>query len=361
MKVKFLIPEFPPIWSYIPDLFRIYKNGQFSNRGEILQKFERKLKERYCYDTTPVCVNNATTGLEIAIKALNLKPGSKVLVPSMTFAASILAIKNAGLVPVYCDVSKSDLCMIRPSSFSPKAGEFSAVMPVCAYGNFIDSEIVRFANTYNLKIIIDAAGAIGNVFADNFYDALVFSFHATKMLPVGEGGCVVFANKECEQNARKLIDFGFDSSRECEFIGVNGKMSEITAAIGIQALKRLDNVIFHRTYIRKWYTDIFKELSTKGLARVQAGMGLQLLTVICKDKEFKNLLEYHLNSNGIETRVYYKPCHDNGVLVNEQKIEQLYNTNDLKDRIISLPFYSRLTFAEMDHIQRVIKNWGLYK
>lgn len=363
MNVKFFVPEFPPIWSYLPDLFRIYRNGQFSNRGPMVQKFEQQLKTYLnCYKTSPVCVDNATTGLEIALKALKLPAGSKVLVPSMTFAASVMSIKNAGLVPVYCDISMDDLCVTVSKEMgkvsNPKS--YFAIMPVCAYGNRINDGIISFAKNNDLKIIVDAAGAIGTEYPQPYYDAIVYSFHATKTLPVGEGGCIVFSDPENEKRARKMIDFGFNSSRECEYIGTNGKMSEVHAAIGIQSLKRLSRILESRSILSNWYKHVLKNLKEKGLVKFQTGGGLQLFTIICKDEEFKSLLEYHLNSNGVETRVYYKPCHNNGVLSNEEKITT-NNTDNLKDRILSLPFYSKLTFKQMDHIEKTIKNWELYK
>jgi dTDP-4-amino-4,6-dideoxygalactose transaminase len=91
--------------------------------------------------------------------------------------------------------------------------------------------------------------------------------------------------------------------------------------------------------------------------KIQSGYGLQLFTIICKDKEFKSLLEYHLNSNGIETRVYYKPCHKNGILAQKTTLE---NTEDLEDRILSLPLYSSLSVKELKYIYKVMSNWNIY-
>ena len=356
MKIRFLSPEFPPIYSYLLDLLKVYHNKQFSNRGEMLQKFEKQLGEYFCLkNTKPVCVNNATTGLIVAIKALDLPAGSKVLVPSMTFAASVLAIKECGLIPVYVDVDEDDLCMWAPKDVDLKG--VSAMMPVCVYGNTLSMNVINFGLKNKLKIIADAAGAIGTQLPLSLVDATVYSFHATKTLPVGEGGCVVFNSQELEDKCRKLIDFGFNSDRECSEYGINGKMSEIEAVIGIQSLKRLGEIISQRRMIKSEYHYILDKYIDKGLIKVQAGYGLQLFTIICKDKEFKSLFEYHLNSNGIETRVYYKPCHKNGILA--QKVS-LKNTEDLEDRIISLPFYSSLSNKELKYIKNVIDNWNIY-
>jgi dTDP-4-amino-4,6-dideoxygalactose transaminase len=323
----------------------------------MLQKFEKQLGEYFCLSSgiKPVCVNNATTGLIIAIKSLDLPAGSKVLVPSMTFAASVLAIKECGLVPAYVDVDESDLCMWAPKDADLK--NVSAIMPVCVYGNTLSSGVINFGLKNKLKIIVDAAGAIGTQMPLSNIDATVYSFHATKTLPVGEGGCIVFKTKELEDGARRLIDFGFNSNRECSEYGINGKMSEIEAVIGIQSLKRLPDVLFKRRMVRNEYRYIFKDYIDSGLLKIQSGYGLQLFTIICKDKEFKSLLEYHLNSNGIETRVYYKPCHKNGILAQKTTLE---NTEDLEDRILSLPLYSSLSVKELKYIYKVMSNWNIY-
>lgn len=356
MKIRFLSPEFPPIHSYLLDLIKVYRNKQFSNRGEMLQRFEKLLGEYFCLkNTKPVCVNNATTGLIIAIKTLELPTGSKVLVPSMTFAASILAIKECGLIPVYCDVDEDDLCMMTPGNID--LDNVSAIMPVCVYGNTLSYDVLNFGLKNKLKIIVDAAGAIGTQLPLSLVDATVYSFHATKTLPVGEGGCVVFNSQELEEKARRIIDFGFNSNRECSEYGINGKMSEIEAVIGIQSLKRIQDVLFQRRIIKNEYRNILKKYIDNGFIKIQTGYGIQLFTIICKDREFKSLLEYHLNSNGIETRVYYKPCHKNGILA--QKVS-LKNTEDLEDRILSLPFYSSLTNKELKYIKNVIDSWNIY-
>lgn len=353
MNIRFLVPEMPPIWSYLPDLIRVYKNKQFSNRGEFLQKFENNLKEYFGSRTKPVCVNNATTGLMIAIRALELPVGSKVLVPSMTFAASILAIRNCGLVPVYCDITDTGDFNIETTNI--KLQGLSAIMPVCCYGNEISKNVITFARNFDLKIIVDAAGAIGTYYHP-YVDAIVYSFHATKTLPVGEGGCVIFYHSDTERTARSLIDFGFDSERTCQLQGINGKMGEVEAVIGIQSLKQINSILTSRRKIKARYELIFSKYIAKGLMEFQPGNGLQLLTVICKDKEFKNLLEYHLNSNGIETRTYYRPCHKNGVLSAEITLK---NTEDLYERIFSLPIYSSLTNKELKYIGLIIEKWNI--
>lgn len=358
MNIKFLKPEFPPIYSYILDLIKIHKNNQFSNNGEYVQKFENKLKE-YLGEagritTKPVCVANATVGLAVALKSLGLKGGAIVYTTSFTFPATVQVIKDLGYEPIYVDIDKQYMSMCR-KDLCKKISEFgtenAAIMPVCSYGGYIDWNVI---GAYGLPTVVDAAGAIGTYYT-SYADAIVYSFHATKCLPVGEGGCIIFKDKEKEKWARRAIDFGFDSKREVVQWGLNGKMTEYEAAIGLKSLRRLNSVLARRYVIYLRYVRMFQKFAEKdGEIGVISNDGLQLLTIVCKTPEIKDLLKYHLNSHGIETRVYYNPCHLQEFLA---KKSELPTTEDLSRRIISLPLYSSLTNKELNYIKKVIDKW----
>lgn len=372
MKIPFLIPEFPPLYSYILDLAKIHRNRIFSNKGEYVNKFENKLWDYLGRKNSqkPVCVNNATIGLIVALKVLNLPKNSKVLVPSWTFPASVEAIIYAGLEPVFCDIDEDTHC-IKIDHNLEKLENVSAIMPVCAYGNdptapagrifkegypIGSNHINEFAKKHNLKVVVDAAGAICNLSRSLVAnaDAVVYSFHATKMLSLGEGGCMLFKTKDDEARARRLIDFGMDITRECQEVGLNGKMSEHSAAIGIQSLKRLKKIITRRYKIIDYYNyEVLFDYVKAGKIATNKSNGKQLFTITCETNQIKELIEFNLNKAGIETRVYYNPCHKQKAFKGINCLGLPNYTDSISNRVLSLPLYSKLTNGQLKYIKSV--------
>lgn len=349
MKVKFLKPNFPPIRSYIFDLMKMYKNGQFSNNGPFVQKFEIELRKKMLSRTKPVCVNNATTGLIVALMALDLPKGN-ILVPSFTFPATVQSIMLAGFNPIFCDIDLETLMMEVPKDVP----DVVAAMPVCVFGNEFYG-LNKFYDYPDIKIVVDAAGALGVPVSK--YDAIVYSFHATKALPVGEGGCVVFKNSEYETNAREIIDFGFNLNRDCVRTGLNGKMSELSAIIGLAGLKRIEESLKIRHAIASQYKVMLTELKLKELIsfpKLTSYTSYQLFPIICRDSNIKRKLEIALNQAEIETKFYYHPCHLYPEFRNTY--DHLPKTMDIAERIFCLPIYEKLTKKELNYVGKVINS-----
>lgn len=232
------------------ELFMTYANQIFdtrwlSNQGPLVKKFKRVLCDylgvRYCI---PVC--NATVGLEIAIRALGMQ--GEVIVPSFTFVATAHALQWQGITPVFADIDPVT------HNLDPFAVEklitprTTGIIGVHLWGR--PSDVVgleRLASQYNLKLVYDAAHAFGcshqGQMIGNFGDAEVFSFHATKFFNTFEGGAIVTNNPDLAARIQLMTNFGFSGYDEVDSIGTNGKMTEVSAAMGLTNFQSLDDFI----------------------------------------------------------------------------------------------------------------------
>lgn len=216
-----------------------------SNNGPYVQEFERKIADfvgvRHC-----IAVCNATVGLEIAIRALELH--GEVIVPSMTFIATAHALQWQEIAPVFCDI-EPDTFTIDPHRveelITPKT---TGIMGVHLWGIACNvNKLKEIAERKKLRLIYDAAHAFGcstkGRMVGAFGDAEVFSFHATKFLNTFEGGAIVTNNDDLASKIRLMKNFGFAGYDNVIYIGTNGKMSEVSAAMGITNLESIGEFV----------------------------------------------------------------------------------------------------------------------
>jgi dTDP-4-amino-4,6-dideoxygalactose transaminase len=223
----------------------ILERRWFTNNGPYVQEFEQKIAEmigvKHC-----IAMCNATVALEIAIRALDLK--GEVIIPSFTFVATAHALQWQEITPVFCDV-KPETHSIDPARIealiTPRT---TGIMGVHVWGSACDIDaLAEIAQRRHLRLLYDAAHAFGCSYQGqmigNFGEAEVFSFHATKFLNSFEGGAVVTNNDELAKKLRYMRNFGFAGYDNVEYIGINGKMSEVSAAMGLTSLESIDGFI----------------------------------------------------------------------------------------------------------------------
>ena len=237
-------------------------NGMFdrrwlTNRGELVQEFEQKLAD---YLGVKHCISmcNGTIALEIAIRALGLK--GEVIIPSFTFIATAHALQWQKITPVFCDIDRNTYC-IDPDEIekhiSPKT---TAILGVHLYSRPCDIEALQtIADKHGIKLLFDAAHAFGcshnGKMIGSFGECEVLSFHATKFFNTFEGGAITTNNDELAEKIRLMQNFGFECMDEVVYIGTNGKMSEICAAMGLTNLEEIDTFL----ELNKRNYDTYKE------------------------------------------------------------------------------------------------------
>lgn len=242
------------------ELFMEYANAIFDNRwlsnhGPFVIQFEQELSQflevKHC-----IAICNATVALEIAIRALGMQ--GEVIVPSFTFIATAHALQWLGITPVFCDIDPvthnlDPRCVEK--LITPRT---TGIIGVHVWGRpcAVDA-LQEIARARNLKLVFDAAHAFGCThkarMIGNFGDAEIFSFHATKFFNTFEGGAIATHDDDLAARLRRMRNFGFAGYDEVVCLGTNGKMSEISAAMGLINLQSLDHFIeVNRRNYRKY-------------------------------------------------------------------------------------------------------------
>ncbi|OQA23345.1 MAG: dTDP-4-amino-4,6-dideoxy-D-glucose transaminase [Chloroflexi bacterium ADurb.Bin360] len=216
-----------------------------TNRGPFVQEFEQRLTQflgvKHC-----IAMCNATVGLEIAIRALGLH--GEVIVPSFTFIATAHALQWQEITPVFCDVDPATHNLDPMKVETLITPRTTGIIGVHVWGRPCAIEALqKTATKFHLKLMFDAAHAFGNSYQGqmigNFGQAEVFSFHATKFFNTFEGGAVVTNDDDLAERIRLMTNFGFSGYDNVVYVGTNGKMSEVSAAMGLTSLESLNAFI----------------------------------------------------------------------------------------------------------------------
>ncbi len=216
-----------------------------SNRGEYVIELEQRICERVGVRNC-VLVCNGTIGLELLIRALGLR--GEVIVPSFTFVATAHALQWQEITPVFADIDARTHCLDPRSVESVITPRTTGIIGVHVWGRPcpIDA-LTAIARRRNLQLIFDAAHAFscssGERMIGTFGEAEVFSFHATKLVNTFEGGAIVTDNDELAEKLRLMQNFGFAGYDRVIYLGINGKMSEVSAAMGLTNLECLEEII----------------------------------------------------------------------------------------------------------------------
>ncbi|MGB3776012.1 MAG: aminotransferase class I/II-fold pyridoxal phosphate-dependent enzyme, partial [Leeuwenhoekiella sp.] len=225
------------------------KTNWISSQGKFVKTFEQMF-EAYHEDFSAIAVSNGTVALHLALEALGIGVGDEVIVPDLTFAASVNAVLYAGATPVLATIDKTtwniDVAHVE-KLIGPKT---KAIMPVHLYGLPCDmNAIVALAKKHELLIVEDCAEALGSRYDDRpvgvFGDAATFSFFGNKTITTGEGGMIVFRDKKVAERAAVLRDHGMSKTRRYwhDEVGFNYRLTNMQAAIGVAQFERLDEFV----------------------------------------------------------------------------------------------------------------------
>ena len=210
-----------------------------------MQAFEDRitslLNVKHC-----VAVCNATVGLEIAVRALELR--GEVIIPSFTFVATAHALQWQGITPCFCDIAPGTHHLDPERVREAVTTETTGILGVHVWGMPCDVErLSQIATDHRLRLLFDSAHAFGcyckGTMIGNFGDLEVFSFHATKFINAFEGGAITTNSDELADRARRLRNFGFAGYDNVECLGTNGKMTEVCAAMGLTSIESLDTFV----------------------------------------------------------------------------------------------------------------------
>ncbi len=365
--IPFLKPKLVPKESYQHYLERIDASRIYTNNGPLNRAFEERiLLEYFNNEGAVVTVSNATIGLMLATAQLRRR-GKYALMPSFTFPATPLSSLWCGLEPYYIDIDPDHWCMDEKrleEAIQMLGEEVAVVVPYATFGASLNFAYYESLLQRGIPVVIDGASSFGSALAQQdergFQGAIVYSFHATKSFGIGEGAIVYSGDQELIQSIRRSANFGFNEQRESKQLGLNGKISEYTAAIGLATLDVFHEKIAKREQIGEWYEEAWRRHKLSDLGwRVQQAKGkvaYQFYPVLCRTDRDNKYYVNKLDASGIQVRTYFSPpCHLHQMF--ELHPRGLLNiTEDISNRIISLPIWEDMEQEQIEHIVRCLAN-----
>lgn len=332
-----------------------------SSKGRFIQEFETGFAD-FVDAPHAVSVCNGTVALHLALVALGIGPGDEVIVPSLTYIASVNAIRYVGATPVFCD-SLPDTWQMDPDDVERHIGPRTrAVMAVHLYGGSCDMQRLQtLCAHYQLKLVEDCAEAIGTRLhgkhVGTFGDIATFSFFGNKTLTTGEGGMVVCRDKKLDGHLRHLRGQGLAENREYwhDIVGYNYRMTNICAAIGLAQLERIEDILNCKVELARRYRNLLADspLIFQG-TRDKEQSSYWMVTVLVPNSGDRDPLRTELVSAGIETRPIFHPVHTMPMYRRDDV--NLPVAEDLASRGINLPSWHRLSASDLNMICSVLRN-----
>ena len=341
----------------------IWESGVLSNGGPYHQRFEQALRKQLPAEHVNL-FSNATLGLIAVLKALGLQGGEVVTTP-YTFVATANALRWAGLTPVFADIDPHTLNLDPAAARAAIGPRTVALLPVHTYGNPCNhGAMAELAGQHGLKLVYDAAPCFGvrvdgrSVLAQG--DAAVVSFHATKVLNTFEGAAVVCADARASQRLARLRNHGFDPWGGVEEPGLNAKMSEFNAALGLLQLERVAQAIECRREIDRRYRQALCGLP--GIECLAPPVDAELnhayfpVFVGAGYPLSRDALYQRLQDHGVDARRYFHPlvCDLPAYRCGSVQRDGLVAARRRAAEVICLPIHPALTRAQQDFVIALI-------
>lgn len=349
----------PKLSQHVAELAAIEDSGIYSNYGPVNTQLEREFISSMFREGECLTVCNATIGLMLAIREVigeNRSPRRRyALMPSFTFAATAHAALWCGLTPLLCDIDPETWL---PDPHSEQAlleryeGEIAVVVPYATFGNNLDlSHYEEISQRYRVPIVVDAAASLGSIDADGkcfgsgFTWPVVFSMHATKSFSVGEGGIIYCADVERIARLRAMGSFGFGEPRSATVLGLNSKLTEVSALTALLQLRQFSGVVAHRTAISRTYQ---REL--RGEFALQSSVGrLQVRSfesvLLPRHRgPLRSEIVQRLAAQRVGAATYFSPHLAQQPYFQKHAVSgPLPITDDIAGRVVSLPLLADMT------------------
>lgn len=335
-----------------------------SSKGKYVQEFENKFAA-YLNVQNATTVSNGTVALHLALLALGIGEGDEVIVPTLTYIASVNAIRYTGATPVFVDSLKESWQM-DPIDVKKKINtKTKAIMCVHLYGHPCDMDsLLDITINNDLFLIEDCAEAIGSKYKDqlvgSFGDIATFSFYGNKTITTGEGGMVVTNDNTLFDRAVHFKGQGLAKYRQYwhDVIGYNYRMTNICAAIGLAQLENIDTTLKRKRLVADWYNSGFANTSiTYHNEGPDVLHSYWMCSVLLNKKENRDKIREYLASKGIETRPLFYPVHT--MPMYSMKYEQHKIAEELAWRGINLPSYPALSKRDVEYIVKTLLEYGL--
>ena len=349
-KVHIVKPFLPPYHELSEEVQEIFSSGMVT-KGRHLRAFEEAVAEHLGVRHA-VATSSCTTGLMLTYKGLGLT--GDVVVPSFTFMATVSSMVWAGLRPVFADVDAGTTNLDPAAAEAAITPETSAIVAVHNFGNPADIDALQdVASRHGLKLIFDAAHGFGALYqgvpVGRQGDANVYSLSPTKLLTAGEGGIVATNDDELADKIRIGREYGNDGNYDSLFAGINARMPELSALMGLHSLKMLEDAARHRNKVVALFKENLGRLPGISFQEVRPGNrnSYREFSIMVAPDEFgltRDNLAAALAAENVDTRKYYDPPVHRQTAYRQYAPGQgaLPNTVMLASRSLALPLWSHL-------------------
>lgn len=333
-----------------------------SSRGSYIEDFEERFSSRIGVNYS-ISVNNGTAALHIALLTLGIGMGDEVIVPSLTYVASVNAVTYTGARPVFVDVDPLSWCIDVTKIEEALSERTRAVILVHLYGVPCNIDyVMQLAERYKLFVVEDCAEAFGTIYKGKHVGTActvsTFSFFGNKTITTGEGGMVASNSPDVSSLARKLKSQGVVAEREYwhDIVGYNYRMTNICAALGVAQLERADEILLRKREIAGLYQDEFSKLPLLGQSiDTDCVSSHWLCSFLTPTEIIRDRLRLFLRDNGIETRPLFPPVHLMPIYNHSENL--LLNTVNLSKRGLSFPSWPDLKNYEVHLIIELVKRF----
>ena len=362
-----MIPVTKP---YLPSREKLdrYLDGIFdrewlTNSGPLVQELTKRLED-YLGVENLLLVSNGTLALQIAYRALGVSdttPGARpeAITTPFSFIATASSLKWDNVQPVFADIDPKTWCLNPANIEAAVTSNTRAIVPVHVFGNACDVEAIdTAAKKHNLTVIYDASHAFGVTYKGESLlkhgDAATLSFHATKLFHTGEGGAIVFKCKDDLERARKMINFGISGPESIEELGINAKMNEFQAAIGLCVLDEMEKNLKLRGQIWKRYKSMLPAHIQLQNKHETLKYNYAYFPVVFETEKQAIRVVEKLKENQILARRYFYPSLENVDVLAANQYQPV--SHDIASRILCLPIYATLSDVEQEKVGILINS-----
>jgi len=352
--------------TYMPDLHKyqqyveqLFQSKWITNQGVLVQELQKRLED-YLGVKNILLVSNGTMALQIAYKVLELE--GEVITTPFSFIATTSSMVWEGLTPVFADIDAESFNMDPKEIEKCITKDTSAIVPVHVFGNACEVEMIeRIASRHGVKVIYDAAHAFSVDYKGksvlNHGDISILSFHATKLFHTVEGGALIIKDDMLYRRAQAMINFGLDTysgKGEVELLGINAKMNEFEAAMGLCVLDEIDHIASKRKKAVEYYEKYFQGKIQLQRYHMQATRNYSYFPVVFDSEQILMRVIDKLHAKKIFPRRYFFPSLETLSYLGFQKPQAV--SDSLSRRILCLPLYPGIEETVQKEIVEVVLN-----
>ena len=347
---------FPPLEEYQLQLERIWKNRWLTNRGELIIELEEQLKN-YLSVSNILIMNNGTIPIQIALKLLG--KGGEIITTPFSYVATTAAIVWENCTPVFVDIHPEYLTIDETKIEAAITLKTTCILATHVFGNPCNIEVIEsIAKKHNLKVIYDAAHCFGVQYKGKsifeYGDVSTCSFHATKLFHTGEGGAIFCKDAELRKKIYYSHNFGHNGPLDFHGLGINGKISELQAAMGLAVLPYMDLILNERKIVVCFYDENLNFSKVQKLRiRNNTKWNYSYYPILFETEQILVKVQNQLNENQIFPRRYFYPSLNT---IEYTKSAEMPFSETIASRILCLPLYTNLNLKELELITSIINS-----